>query len=524
MAIRIRPDDNGGGGGGGPHRPHNPGGGGGGGMGGLIAFLPMIFSIFRKNPKMGMLIAILAGGYFLFKGGCNLNLPPGDDDGSVVSPFSMGMEHDPVKYGNTSVSEPLANNRKNPLPESISLLEFAPKRLNQGRQGSCVGWATTYAGRTILHSRQTGTNPDRLPFSPSYTYNQVHLPNCQGTYLPDALAVMKKGGTLPLSDFPYDESSCDRQPTGNHRQKAANYRIKDYLRLTQGRSSGQKPDLLGIKQNVAAGAPVIIGMMVGGTFMRAMEGRELWRPTQQDYAMRGFGGHAMCVIGYDDYKANGKGAFEIMNSWGGNWGKDGVAWVSYDDFAHFTKEAYGLYPMGSAQQEADEFVVDFGIVKNDGKLNVAFKESGKNTFRTVTPMKKDENFKIEVTNSVECYIYVFSQETDGKIFTLFPYNAKHSPYCGIKGTRLFPKDASLYPDKDGNLDYMGVVITREPMDYVAAEKAFNQASGSMAQRMESVLSDQLLTSVRMSAGKTIKLDTKSKGKNAVYVVMEIDKQ
>lgn len=523
MAIRMRPDENAGneeqpri-----PNEPQGPRRGGGGGMGMLTMFLPMLLGIFRKNPKMGMLLVVAAGIFFFLKGGFTLD---GGGDPNVVSPYqeSLGFTSDPVKYGNTAVYEPLADNRKNPLPESVSLLEYTPKRLNQGRQGSCVGWSSAYGARTILHARQTGSDPDDVVFSPSHLYNQIALPGCQGTYLPDALEVMKRGGTLPFQYFPYDESSCSRKPGSREQQAAQQFRIRDYHRLTEGRSSSQKANMLGIKQNLAAGAPVVIGMMVGGSFMRSMEGRDTWKPTQSDYSMRGFGGHAMCVIGYDDYKDGG--AFQIMNSWGEKWGNQGIGWVRYADFHHFTKEAYGLYPMGTAEQENDVFAMEFGLVKNKGKVNVAFKQTGENTFRTVTPMKKNEDFKIEVTNTVECYTYVFGQETDGTIYTLFPYNKKHSPYCGIKGTRLFPRFESLYPDSAGNLDYMGVIVSKEVIDYEQAEQALNQVSGTMAQKMKRVLGNNLLDGMQYEDGKAVRLGTRSKKQGATFIVMEIDKQ
>lgn len=44
------------------------------------------------------------------------------------------------------------------------------------------------------------------------------------------------------------------------------------------------------------------------------------------------------------------GGFQIMNSWGlRRMGQERTrrGW-SYDDFAHFTKEAYAVYPQGEA--------------------------------------------------------------------------------------------------------------------------------------------------------------------------------
>ena len=70
---------------------------------------------------------------------------------------------------------------------SVSLREYAPERLNQGRQGSCVGWSSAYAARTILHSRATGQDPNSVTFSPSYLYNQIALSGCQGAYINEAM-------------------------------------------------------------------------------------------------------------------------------------------------------------------------------------------------------------------------------------------------------------------------------------------------------------------------------------------------
>ena len=65
-------------------------------------------------------------------------------------------------------------------------------------------------------------------------------------------------------------------------------------------------------------------MMVGGSFMQDMAGQEVWIPTESDYQQRGFGGHAMCVIGYDDFKFRDEeaGGFQIMNSWGPGMGQE----------------------------------------------------------------------------------------------------------------------------------------------------------------------------------------------------------
>lgn len=47
----------------------------------------------------------------------------------------------------------------------------------------------------------------------------------------------------------------------------------------------------------------------------------------------------MVVVGYDDNLAS----FRIFNSWGPKWGKNGMIWVKYNEFAKYCKYAYIIY-------------------------------------------------------------------------------------------------------------------------------------------------------------------------------------
>ena len=119
-------------GGRGGKRPNIPGGGGGG----LISLLPMLLGLF-KGKGIFVLLLLAVGGYFLLnKGGCNV--------AEIVSKFSQsGYNFNPDEFNKASVYEGLEDDQgKNPLPEAVSLLRFAPQRGNQGQQGSCVAWST----------------------------------------------------------------------------------------------------------------------------------------------------------------------------------------------------------------------------------------------------------------------------------------------------------------------------------------------------------------------------------------------
>ncbi|MBK7871305.1 MAG: peptidase C1 [Saprospiraceae bacterium] len=470
-----------------------------------------------------MLIPLLlvAAVWYFFLGG--KDMLGGFSQESTSDQFSLGASLSEEKFDQAQVFEPLAYGFSgNALPRSVSLLSNAPRRLHQGNQGSCVGWASAYAARTILQSKATGQSPDQLAFSPAYLYNQIALSGCEGAYMVDAMKAMSQNGAVPFQQFRYDDRDCSRAPNGQLVELGRQFRIKGYNRLTQG-ADEYAPDILAIKQNLAQGAPVVIGMMVGGSFMSRMLGQKMWYPTQSDYSMRGFGGHAMCVIGYDDNLEGG--AFQIMNSWGEDWGDRGIGWVRYRDFEHFTKEAYGLSPLGSANAaNADKMQVEFGLYDTDKQSIIALAKKDDMTFRTVTPMRKGSKFKVLIANSIECYTYVFGQETDGSSYVLFPYTEKHSPYCGITGTRLFPKDYSMTPDEVGNKDFIAIVVSKKELDYNALNRAMTASRQSTyAGKLRDALANQRITQVQFQASNTVSFSADAKDKTAVGMVMEIDK-
>ena len=488
----------------------------------LGKILPMVLMLVFKKPKLLVPVLIIGGIWYFFFGGSNMMSGPVSDDNENFS-FSLGANLDQERYDKAEVFEPLAAGKWNNTPSSVSLLKYAPSRGQQGRQGSCVGWASAYGARTILHAKATGQNPNAVRFSPAYLYNQISLSGCQGAYMLDAMKTMKANGGVPFDQFKYNERDCSTTPSNALINMGRQYQIKGYNRLTVGGNT-YTPDIDGIRQNLAQGAPVVIGMQVGGTFMSRMMGQKVWHPTASDRTLRGFSGHAMCVIGYDDNLEGG--AFQIMNSWGERWGQKGIGWVKYGDFQNFVKEAYGLYPMGSADQvNQDKLAVEFGLLDLKTEQTIPLEQAGDITFRSTRSIHKGDKFKVLVANTIECYVYVFGQETDGSSYVLFPYTKKHSAYCGITGTRLFPRDYSMKADELGTTDYMAIVVSKKPLDFDALNANINNSrQQSYADKLKEAVGSQRMTNARFKAGNTVAFAAESKDKNVVATVIALSKQ
>ncbi|HOW31341.1 MAG TPA: DUF4384 domain-containing protein [Bacteroidales bacterium] len=208
--------------------------------------------------------------------------------------------------------------------------------------------------------------------------------------------------------------------------------------------------------------------------------------------------------------------------------------MRYKDFDFFVKEAYGLYPMGTSEKfDETRLQAGFRLVLYDDNTgsttnlkSIPLRYRGGITYSTSQPVSKGTTFKIEVTNNVECYTYVFGQETDGSSYVLFPYTAKHSPYCGITGTRLFPKDYSMQADEVGTKDIMAIVVTKKQIDYKQLNTAITASrAATFAGKLTEALGNDLMGNVSFTNnGDDIAFQCDLNGKNAVAMVIEVDKR
>jgi hypothetical protein len=502
---------------------------GGGGGGGLFNLLPLLFGLFRSKVGIVVLLIGVAAWFFLGQKGCGGIV-------QTVSQFATGGNLDPREFSKAPVYEGQSDDDiKNPLPEYISLAKFAPARQNQGHQGSCVAWSSAYGAHTILEAASRGTNPDQTAFSPSYMYNQIGMDGCQGSYIIRAMELMQKKGGVPFNSFPYTDQDCSQQPPSNLDAMAAQNKIHGYNRLTT-TEDPEGINIRAVKEHLAKDAPVIIGMMVGGSFMEGMMGQKLWQPTDQDRSQMGFGGHAMCVIGYDD-RLNG-GAFQLMNSWGPEWGENGIGWIRYGDFKEFVREAYGLDPLPKEGEALNKpFDCEIGLMQVDIKGKplsyIPLQNSGSNVFTTSSTVHVGDRFKLEVKNSTECYVYVFGRETDGSSYTLFPYPSKNDPaktaysaYCGITGYRLFPKGKSMGPDSIGTKDYMAVVVSKDELNWYQLNETISKNKTSYQASVAAALSG--MASGRISVSNTgkgnLRFTAPAGEKGIAYAIVEINKR
>ena len=210
------------------------------------------------------------------------------------------------------------------LPPFVDLSGNFPSAGNQGRQGSCVGWATAYALKTYQERVEEGWEfSPHTRFSPAWVYNQIRIPGpCDnpddrfdcGSYIHEALELFIRDGAATESTMPYNPSDYLAQPSFEARREAARYKARGYRSLRS---------LEHLKGALANRLPVVIGMPVYRSF-RTLSGRA---PVYNDLGGQSEGGHAVTLVGYDDNRFGG--AFKVINSWGQGWGDRGFFWLPY---------------------------------------------------------------------------------------------------------------------------------------------------------------------------------------------------
>lgn len=427
--------------------------------------------------------------------------------------YGLGAVLDRDTYLKVPKAPPLARGDYD-LPSRVSLKNYTPPVGNQGRAGSCVGWASAYAARTLAEVRRQDISQPRNSFhdafSPAYVYNQVRVnkSNCkEGSNINDALWLLEFQGVLPVDEFSYSDKTCSRMPTSGEKHRARNFRIKDYRRLTSWKSRNPH---VPIRKALASGHPVIIGMMVGTTFMKHKKAKpvrftEREREQMRNSNFKGFGGHAMTIIGYDDDQDGG--SFEIMNSWGTGWGNNGFFWITYKDFALFNRSSYEIIPLDPIKPpKKPDFGGSLKFVHMNGK-EMSFATTLKPlSSKLSSSYPSGTRFRVELKSMASTFAYVFGGDDSGKRFVkLFPRNETLSPVLGKGDTLLLPGPTEEYfsrmNEREG-FDYYVVLLSKKELDIDLVLRKFNTSccKSSVQEHIQNFLGD------RVALAKDVKRD------------------
>jgi C1A family cysteine protease len=139
-----------------------------------------------------------------------------------------------------------------------------------------------------------------------------------GSTITTAIKALKKFGLCQEKDWPYDETKFKICPPKTCYDAALQNKVINAHIVSAD----------ALKQTLASGFPIAFGTILFSSF----ESDEVAKtgiipmPTDDENSV---GGHAMCIVGFDDDKK----VFIVRNSWGTSWGLAGYCYFPYEYFA-----------------------------------------------------------------------------------------------------------------------------------------------------------------------------------------------
>ncbi len=400
-------------------------------------------------------------------------------------PYGKGEVFDQAAYDRLPRKAVQATRAYTALPARVSLKGYAPSPGDQGPYGTCTAWATGYAARTIAESvalkrADAGLTTDSV-FSPVFIYKNLSKdPSCQsGTSIHNALELMKGEGaakrleiekTMDFAAIPLTYYSGERR-----------YTIAGFSTLIFSMANGgdiSKHDM--VKKALAENKPVLISLNCPDSFHSA---RDVWWPTEDP--KKDHGGHALCVIGYDDDRSGG--VFEILNSWGEYWGDHGYIWIPYTVFGQFVRGAYEITDNIAAYGEQNAFSGSVHIEPHGyADMPIQFQAG---YYETIESYPAGTRFRYLLENDQPSYVYAFAaDDTRNPSTMIFPNDLDGPPVSPLldysENIVVLPDERTWIQldDRRGH-DYLVVLYSKEDLDCDAIRRDFDQARGSFSERV-----------------------------------------
>lgn len=251
----------------------------------------------------------------------------------AAHPFGFGWKSEPPGRVKAYYHSTAEYQQVKPLVES-DYSAAVPFRMNQGGLGSCVAHGSIN-GYAVTYWSSTGKTLDERTVSRLGVYYDCRdhdgsVNRDAGSYISTGAWVLKNIGIGTDKTWPYVERNFKVKPPKQYYIEAPNTIAVETLAIDASTANGRHKGIIAALSNKRG---VVMGGLVDNhIFNTGKDGFE--EPYQAPYVS----GHCRAIIGHKDdlthkYYAFGKtykGFYLVVNSWGADWGKNGLSWVPYE--------------------------------------------------------------------------------------------------------------------------------------------------------------------------------------------------
>jgi len=437
---------------------------------------------------------------------------------------NKGLAVDDSQYLRTPSQATLIRGDYTPLPASATVKQFCPKPLSQRMDNTSPGWAAAYGARTILEAKRRNFTDHKeirnICFSPVFNYSlakQEDTTDCSvPVKLPDVLESLKKYGVPKYLEF---HKACPKVIGDEIFIRAAENRIDDYFKLFDPDDESAKK-IEAVKRTLSKGSPVVIGMHVPVSFEIVRD--EWWHPREQ-FNPEEQPAHAMVVVGYDDSKYTG--AFELMNSWGTEWGNGGFMWIRYDDFAEFTRYGFEIFIISGSNPDAVDLSGSIEIPLLDGsRMNFSLIDEPGAYYRTNENYGDNTEFKVLVSSLESAFVYIVGSDETEEIFSLFPEEGTSAALPYKNSHVILPNENEFWilDDVPGN-GYLCVIFSKEELWLKNIESQLISLKGhTFKEKIRITFKDKIILPENINfETEKVSFEGKSKGRSLAAIILEI---
>jgi hypothetical protein len=403
------------------------------------------------------------------------------------------------------------------LPQAYSLKKYCPKPLNQLNFNTSAGWAVSYAALTMIKAEQNGltgmeiTKNSSSPIFPYFKAKQATDGTDQDLTLASVIEALKVHGTPNYMDLPsryIDQVNEDVEIT------ASDNRISEYARLYD-KHDGKLKKILAIKSTLNDNLPVVASMHIANSFFYA---KEFWQP--REVFDKNLPGHALTVVGYDDNKYGG--SFEIMNSWGTEWGNEGFLWIRYGDFIQYSEGAFDIYVIpGKTSGVELGGGIDLTLVEDNIPMDII--EISPGYYKIAKSYPSGTLFTIKINNESPAFIYAFASDLTGDIYPFFPPTYTSAALSKAASFYVPDENTPALIDETIGTDYLCVLFSKEDLDIAKIFDTIMSESGNFEQKVKTALAGKLISPREIRyAFNQIRFKMSESSQSVVILIVEHD--
>lgn len=250
------------------------------------------------------------------------------------------------------------------VPTHIELDEYrrwGVPILDQGLEGACTGFGLAAVAHYLLRRRQV--DPDVTEISPRMFYEMAKRydewpgEDYDGSSARGAMKGWHKHGVCSNDLWPYDVNRPDQNLTNQRADDAVDRPLGAYFRVNH-------KDIVAMHSAMAE-----VGILYATALVH-----EGWSNVRDDGTIPNdekiLGGHAFAIVAYNQQ------GFWIQNSWGDDWGFEGFAHLSYDDWLQHGKDIWVARLGAPVRLRSRQATASSRAVDASGSVYEAFSQNG----------------------------------------------------------------------------------------------------------------------------------------------------